>query len=829
MSKTINFGIDLGTTNSLIAKFNKGTVEVYKNPVGFKETLPSVVAFRNDRILVGERGRAYLEKDPKSTVGQFKRKMGTTESFKIKSLDQSKTPIELSALVLKELKTFIHTGEIPEAVVITIPASFDMVQSNATKEAGLQAGFKQVVLLQEPIAASLAYANKTTGNELNNSQWIVYDLGGGTFDVALVRISEGELKVIDHEGDNFLGGADFDALIVERIVVPAIAKKGQFADLLDQLKSRSGRLNSKWYALLAAAEEAKMELSTKSSTEIDVELEDDDGETISMLLNVTRSDFEAVIKDAVDATAEMLRTILTRNSLQPSDLKFVLMVGGSTYIPLVRTRINELLGIPVNTDIDPTNAIVIGSAYYAGNKPLELEPMKSNAESPSHGLLKLKVSYNKASQEVEEMFSVKVDGDVNGLAYRILREDGGYDSGLKQLTSRISEDLPLLPDAYNSFTLKILDQHNDPIAVESIQIAQGKYSVAGQMLPEDLSLVKDDLQDGDTKLVQVFARNTILPAKKKATVDVSKTLVHGTDDEIRIMVVEGSSSNHFSSNKFVGVLLVSAKNLKRDLLKGTEIDLTFEVSESRDVTIHAYVNPSGPEFSDVFSPKDRRVDVKSLAEEIGMLEEKIEQELAEAVKNENYEVANVLEKLSVPVQELQGEAVLLTLDDVTDHKYKLEDRKRKIAQELHQATSTKRIDGLRSEYIEARDEVSELVKESGNDIEKRQLQEIINHEHVFLTTSSTQRLADHVSKLRSLQFQILTRSPDFLIGWFKNLTAKRETFNDQIQAKNLIEAGKQHIDGEDFDRLLEVNRRLFSLLPEQEQESKDMRHFTGIS
>ncbi|MBK7103115.1 MAG: hypothetical protein IPH63_15225 [Flavobacteriales bacterium] len=123
------------------------------------------------------------------------------------------------------------------------------------------------------------------------------------------------------------------------------------------------------------------------------------------------------------------------------------------------------------------------------------------------------------------------------------------------------------------------------------------------------------------------------------------------------------------------------------------------------------------------------------------------------MNNENYEVANVLEKLSVPVQELQGEAVLLTLDDVTDHKYKLEDRKRKIAQELHQATSTKRIDGLRSEYIEARDEVSELVKESGNDIEKRQLQEIINHEHVFLTTSSTQRLADHVSKLRSLEFR----------------------------------------------------------------------------
>src|ERR1039458_7222894 len=209
MANMVSYGIDLGTTNSLIAKFTKGTVEVFKNPSGFKETLPSIVGFRNDRILVGEQARTYMEKDHKSVVKGFKRRMGTTESTKIKALGQSKTPIELSAFVLKELKTFIHTGEVPEAVVITVPASFDMVQSNATKEAGYQAGFKQVVLLQEPIAASLAYANKEKNLDLKNSQWIVYDLGGGTFDVALVRIVEGELKVVDHEGDNFLCGSDF--------------------------------------------------------------------------------------------------------------------------------------------------------------------------------------------------------------------------------------------------------------------------------------------------------------------------------------------------------------------------------------------------------------------------------------------------------------------------------------------------------------------------------------------------------------------------------------------------------------------------------------------
>src|SRR5204863_6165759 len=125
--------------------------------------------------------------------------------------------------------TFIHTGETPEAVVITIPASFDMVQSNATKEAGYAAGFKQVVLLQEPIAASLAYANKEKNVDLKNSQWIVYDLGGGTFEVALVKIVEGELEVVDHEGDNYLGGSGFAGAVVGRVLAPELEQRRRFA------------------------------------------------------------------------------------------------------------------------------------------------------------------------------------------------------------------------------------------------------------------------------------------------------------------------------------------------------------------------------------------------------------------------------------------------------------------------------------------------------------------------------------------------------------------------------------------------------------------------
>jgi molecular chaperone DnaK len=519
VASMIDFAIDLGTSNSLIARFNKGQIEVFKNPNGFKETLPSVVGFRSDRILVGDQARVYMERDPKSVVGRFKRKMGTSEAFRIKSLGTSKSPVELSSYLLKELKTFVHSGERVDAAVITIPASFDTVQSNATKDAGTMAGLETVVLLQEPIAASLAYANKEKNVDLRNSQWLVYGLGGGTFDVALVCIVEGELTVVDHEGDNYLGGTDIDALIIEEIIVPELERRGKFDDLLTGMKSESGHYNQLWYSLLRRAEDAKVELSHKTSTEIDFgaiqNLHDDDGNIIDAVITVNRSELERIIKDAIDQTVEMMRRILTRNSLQPADLKFILMVGGSTYIPYVRERVEESMAIPVNTRIDPTNAIAVGAAYFAGTK--EKAKVKETEKSQLAGILKIKASYNKTSQDNEETFTAKVEGDTFGAQYRISSEDGAYDSGLKQLGPRIVEDLPLRESAYNLFKLRLFDGRGNqmPLDFDLIQIAQGRYGVAGQPLPEDICLVRDDPVARDTRLDQLFGKNAVLPTTTK--------------------------------------------------------------------------------------------------------------------------------------------------------------------------------------------------------------------------------------------------------------------------------------------------------------------------
>ena len=835
MSKMINFGIDLGTTNSLIAKFDRGQVEVFKNPNGFKETLPSVVGFRNDSILLGDQARRFTEKDPRNVAARFKRKMGTTEAIRIQSLNGSKTPVDLSAFILKELKTFVHSGEEVDAAVITIPASFDTVQSNATKEAGLAAGFKQVVLLQEPIAASLAYANKEKSDDLRNSQWIVYDLGGGTFDVALVRIVEGELTVVDHEGDNYLGGSDFDALLVEKVVVPEICRRGTFDDLLGQMRSESGRRNKLWYVLLNKAEEAKIELSAKTSSEIDlgmIHLQDDNGNSIDSLLTITRSELESVIKDAVDGSAEMMKKILTRNSLRPSDLKFILMVGGATYTPYVRKRVEELMGIPVNTSIDPTNAIVVGAAHFAGTKELKPEAAGVATAPANKHNLKIRVSYNRNSQETEETFMARVEGNIAGLFYRISSEDGAFDSGLKAVSTRIAEDLPLRPGAFNLFHFKILDAQNNPVDVgfDLIQIAQGRYSVAGQMLPDDICLVKDDLAKKDTRLEMVFPKNAVLPAKSRTmTVGVAKTIIKGSDDEIRLFVVEGSAEKHHTTNKRIGSLIICGKQINRDLIKGSDVELSFHMSESRDLTIAAMLTTTGQEFSQIFKPDKRHVELKLMAKDILKLETQLQSEIDEADEMGNDVASNRLIQLLSQVQDLIGECGALSGDDVTDDKFKLEDRTRRVAQTMFDLTAPKRLEAAKAGYYEAKESTAAVVHENGNDREKATLREVINREQAFIHSTNPERIASETAHLRRIRFQILMRLPDFLVSVFEHQVGRRAAMNDQAQAKQFIEHGRRLIQTQSWDDLRQVIGCLWDLLPDDsDHEATQYRLYTGI-
>ena len=822
MEKMINYGIDLGTTNSAIAKFVKGEVEVFKNPLETgKETLPSVVYYKKDKVVVGTNARTYFERDAENVFGTFKRKMGTTESFKVKSINQSKTPIELSAEVLKELKGFVHSGESFDAAVITIPASFDVIQSNATKEAGYLAGFKQVILLQEPIAASLAYANKHKERDLENGQWLVYDLGGGTFDVALIKIKDGEMKVLDHEGDNFLGGADFDNLIIEKLIIPYLNKNFKFNDLENEMKSRTGKLNKSYFRLLKLAEDAKITLSSRTSAEIEVrEITDDNGEEIDISIDITRSEFEGVIKEYIDKTLDMIKKILVRNSLKPSDIQFTLMVGGSTYTPYVRKRVEEILQIPINCDIDPTTAIAIGAAYYAGTKEKSFE--QSDKKKATSGI-KVRLAYQKTSQEDEEILAGRIEGNIEGLFYQITREDKGYDSGRKPLTNRISEDLPLVKNSYNFFRFTVLDDKSNIVETDAelIGIAQGKCNVAGQPLPHDICLETDndpELEANSTKLDLFFQKNTILPQKRTKQYTLHKTILKGGDDKIVINVLEGPQSALPEANQSIGYIEIDGSKVSRDILRGTEIEITLEMSESRDLKVTVYIPMSDQQFSEVFNPSQRHLPVTKLQDEVETLSEKLEEEIEEAVEREDYETADQLSALKRKVDDLVINTNSLTSDDVTDKKFQFEDNKRKIAQEIDDATRDKRISILKIKYNEDKEWCKKLVDENGNDHDHKIFGEIVDREQVFLNSITPVKIMEAIEELLDLGSNILWRTPEFLIGRFKRLIEKPQLFNDQEQAKSLIEAGNMAITNKNFDRLREINFGLISLLPKSAQQ-----------
>ena len=821
MENKINFGIDLGTTNSVICKFVKGSVEVYRNQSGLKETLPSVVGFRNERILIGDAARTFAERDSKSVVHSFKRKMGTTETFPIKSLGQNKTPVELSAFILKELKTFVHSGESVNEAVITIPASFDIVQSNATKEAGLQAGFRQVELLQEPIAASLAYANKSKEKALTDGQWLVYDLGGGTFDAALVKIKNGELKIIDHEGDNYLGGVDFDDLIVKNIILPHLEKKiGQEIDFNRDLTSASGRFNQLYLTLQHRAETAKIYLSSKTSTEIEFDFKNEDFDE-EIILTVTRSEFENLIKDLVNNSAQMIKTILTRNSLVAGDVQFILMVGGSTYIPYIRKRIEELLEIPLNLDIEPITAVAVGAAYYAGTK----NKSEQQKEQVQQSRVSVKMSYIQNTNDDEEIFAARVTGDIKNLFYRITRDDSGFDTSLKQLTEKITEDLPLVKDHYNYFKFQILDAYNNPVETNAppIAIAQGKYGIAGQPLAQDICLEIDDFKREASVLELIFAKNSTLPLKKQLSKTISRNLIEDSEEILVIKVLEGPSYNLPAANKPVGQMIIKRDRLERDLIKGADIDVTFSLSDSRELTISAYIPMTDQTFTEVFEEAKREVLVSLLSTEVSQLGFEIKKELQAAEDNDDWETHRRLTALEKEAEDLFDVSSKLAEDDTSDAKFQNEDKKRKLAQSLFAATKDKRLAKAKTDYFAEKEECQRIVSGEGTDEEKQALNEIINQEQVFLNSTNHLKIEERKTLLVRLRFRVLWRNHDFLLETFEWLEDISHTLKNPELAAGLIFTGKQARDSENWDKLSEVNNNLIDLIPPKQKES-----YTGI-
>ena len=350
MSKII--GIDLGTTNSCVSIFEGGEAHVIANAEGGRTT-PSVVSFKKGEIIVGEKAKRQALVNP-DTIISIKRKMGTSE--KVKANGKEYTPEEVSAMILSDLKKTAeaYLGEKVTKAVITVPAYFNDAQRQATKNAGKIAGLEVERIINEPTAAALAYG---LDKQNTNEKILVYDLGGGTFDVSILELGDGVFEVLSTSGNNHLGGDDFDNRLVDYIV--SEIKKEEGVDLSDD-KMAMQRIKE-------AAEKAKKDLSGMTSTQVSLPfIAQVDGAPVNFEMDVTRAKFESLISDLVDSTLEPVRKALKDAKLSKTDIDKVILVGGSTRIPMVQDLVKKETGKDPSKGVNPDEVVSMGAAIQGG-------------------------------------------------------------------------------------------------------------------------------------------------------------------------------------------------------------------------------------------------------------------------------------------------------------------------------------------------------------------------------------------------------------------------------------------------------------------------------
>ena len=366
----IDYGIDLGTTNSALARIDGDRLTIIKSLDDQKDTTPSAVSYnKKGGLQIGtgaysvyrEECKKSMKRDiVKNAYVEFKRTMGTDESYYSSHKKESYSSEQSSSEVLKHLKSYVSDENI-DAAIITIPAAYTMNQIDAVRRAAELAGLNYIETLQEPVAAAMAYGVEGEGKD---GFWLVFDFGGGTFDAALVKVEDGIVKVIDSSGDNRLGGKDLDMAIVDSLIIPHIQSNYEIDELLsDSVSSAAFRAGLKF-----DAEAIKNQLSFQDECELYIEegdvREDDDGEEIEIDLTVTQAELRPVLEPIFQRAIDLSLDLLKRNHLTGEQLGSLMLVGGPTLSPVLRDMVNTQICSP-DTSVDPMTVVARGAAIYA--------------------------------------------------------------------------------------------------------------------------------------------------------------------------------------------------------------------------------------------------------------------------------------------------------------------------------------------------------------------------------------------------------------------------------------------------------------------------------
>jgi molecular chaperone DnaK len=814
---TIDFGIDLGTTNSSIAVVSGIDAKVITNKAGSSITPSAVWLTKRGDLIVGQEAKERtLLQDPANGDLEFKLRMGQgAEAAKnFARGGRRMLPEELSAEVLKSLRADVRTnlGKDIDAAVITVPAAFENPATAATMRAAQLAGITLSPLLLEPVAASLAYGFQT---ENDNVYWLVYDFGGGTFDAAVMRIRDGLIHVESHGGENFLGGKLLDWDIVTKRLIPAAAAQFNMPDLR--------RSNPRWQLALGSlkmkAELAKIEVCrTRASYSAFVENagEDEDGKPIEFEFTLTPQDVQEITQPYLESSLILCRRALKEAGVPGSAMDRILMVGGSTLNPWLREAVQAELGSQLEFGVDPITVVARGAAIFASTR----EYRRSSPQPVPSDAWRIETEY-KLTDNIP-------DPDIGG---RVIAPDSrnltGYtieltDNRTHWRSGRISlaADGVFMTQAYaaqqgrSEFAIELCDPTGTRIRVVPNVIPYTFMGVLPPQSPPAAMTIGIGLFDG--RVATYIRKGDKLPFRKPMDHYNSVPLRAGhAEDELPIPLLEGENSRA-QRNHCIGRMVIRGSDLTRDLPMNSQIEITMQMDESQQIAVQAYVPILEQDFEVKFSSVTQLRSLDELSKEAAAQKERLNKARNDEGRSSNPHIRAVL-------TDIRNEQLVEHIDSLLDAAVRdrdalaqLDRRVCQLAAELDKIDDALEWPSLVEKAEKERGDTERVVDEHGKEEDKRVLLMLQDEQKKAIATRDADLLRRNIQDFIGLYIVVLDRLPVWHTRKFEWL-CEQKNMKDAAQADQLIAQGNRAIKNNDIDGLKAANRQLSSLLPAQIQ------------
>jgi molecular chaperone DnaK len=807
-AKPLFLGIDLGTTNSAAAVFDGTTLSVVRSADGSNIT-PSVVRIdARGRVTVGARARKFRDSDPENVRGEFKRLLGTAHTVDFPAAGRSLRPEELSAKVLEALREDVRQqfGFAPESAVIAVPALFELPQTTATAEAARAAGFARVELLQEPVASAIAAGWKA--EEDDPSPWLVYDLGGGTFDVSLLETQDGMLRVVGHDGDNFLGGRDLDSAVCDWVLGELARTEGL------ELRRDDPRHATALRRLRMACEEARVELTRSPEASITVAGLTVDGRTLDVDLTLTRACCEVLLLPIVERTIAVCQRLLERHGIAGTKLSRVVLVGGPTATPLLRRRVSEQLGTPLGEGLDPMTLVAQGAALYAASANLDARPKGPVAVASGP---RVWLQYPAMSSDLSPWVVGRFVEGEKLTAVALRREDGGWQSNPEPLDAEGTFAIPVQLEARKANTFFVEGVREDASRValtpSRVTIVHG-VNIGDPPLPRAVGVA---LANGGVQVF--FERGSPLPMRRTHRFRTVEAVSKGAAGfALDVPIVQGDfPMAHLC--RLVGTLRIPAERVNATLPADSVVEVTLELDRGGRLQASARVPALNQVFDEVAVLVAPKVSAAELRSNLQTLRERAAEMQGALFCAGHTKAMNQLARVEGLFSELERDLTAAEGGDVDAL-----ERARRTQLDLDGLLASAEADRAWPELIEAARRrlawALGWVGEYGTEAEKKSIEGIA----AALEKAIKARNAADVSRQQSLASQLghaaYYRAPG---AWDRELDALEgllDTLRDVPRAQRLLQEGRQAQGRNDEKAVERVCRDLWKLLPPQVHERK---------